>query len=70
MFLFVKFVFNRDLSYGLSEEGQFLTERKWIDVMRPYYEKDNPYYGAVVSEERKLFFQKLEQMKNEEEKDI
>lgn len=36
--------------------------------MRPYYEKDNPYYGAVVSEERKQFFQELERLRDEEEK--
>ena len=38
--------------------------------MRPYYEKDNPYYGAVVSKEREQFFKKLEQLRDEEEKDI
>lgn len=61
-------VFNRELSYRLPEKAQYLAERKWIDLMKPYYAKDNPYYGAVVSEERKQFFQKLEQLKNEEEK--
>lgn len=63
-------VFNRELSYGISEEGSFLAKRKWVDLMKPYYAKDNPYYGATVSEERKRFFQELEQLKNEEEKDI
>ncbi len=63
-------VFNRELSYRISEECQNFTERKWIDWMKPYYEKDNPYYGAVVSDERKQFFQKLEQLRDEEEKAI
>lgn len=63
-------VFNRELTYGLPKEARFLAERKWINLMRPYYEKDNPYYGAVVSEERRQFFQKLEQMREKEEKDI
>lgn len=64
-------VFNRELSYGISEECQYLNKSKWIDLMKPYYEKDNPYYGTIVSEERKHFFQKLQELKNEEEeKDI
>lgn len=67
-------VFNRELSYRISEiseKYQIPTESsKWIDFMKPYYTKDNPYYGEVVSEERKQFFQKLEQLRDEEEKDI
>lgn len=60
-------VFNRDLTYGLPENARYRAKRKWIDLMRPYYEKDNPYYGATVSEERKQFFKKLDQLRNEEE---
>lgn len=63
-------VFNRELTYGLPEKAQYCAKRKWIDLMRPYYEKDNPYYGAVVSEERKQFFQELERLRDEEEKNI
>lgn len=63
-------VFNRELTYGLPEKAQHRAQRKWIDLMRPYYEKDNPYYGAVVSEERKQFFQELERLRDEEEKNI
>lgn len=63
-------VFNRELTYGLPEEAWYLAERKWIDLMKPYYKKDNPYYGAEVSEERKQFFRQLEQLRDEEEKDI
>ncbi len=61
-------VFNRELTYGLSENAGYRAERKWIHLMRPYYEKDNPYYGTVVSKERKQFFKKLEQLREEEEK--
>lgn len=63
-------VFNRKLTYGLPPEAEYYANRKWVDLMKPYYEKDNPYYGAVVSEERKQFFRKLEQLRDEEEKDI
>uniref|UniRef100_UPI00405778DA ankyrin repeat domain-containing protein n=1 Tax=Agathobacter sp. TaxID=2021311 RepID=UPI00405778DA len=28
-------------------------------ILRPYYAKDNPYYGAKVSAERKAFFERM-----------
>ncbi|WRS28487.1 ankyrin repeat domain-containing protein [Oscillospiraceae bacterium MB08-C2-2] len=48
-------VFNRELTHGFSAEDEVNTDRPWIEFMKPYYAKDNPYYGAIVSEERKAF---------------
>lgn len=53
-------IFNRELTHGLSAQDEHMTQQPWIELMRPYYAKDNPYYGAVVSQERKAFFKQLE----------
>lgn len=48
---------NRDLMYGLSAEYEVYTKQAWIELMRPYYAQNNPYYGVEVSLERKKFFE-------------
>lgn len=56
-------MFYRELTYGISDKHKFLAEGSravLLELMRPYYAKDNPYYGAVVSEERKAFFEQFE----------
>lgn len=60
-------VFNRELFYGLDETNELL-QIKWIPLeasLRSYYEKDNPYYGADVSEERMTLFQELAHLEKE-----
>lgn len=59
-------IFNRELSYGFENcPYTYNFEAVWIEFLRSYYVKDNPYYGAVVSEERKQFFQRLKQIMDE-----
>lgn len=56
-------IFNRELSYGFEKcPYTYNFEAIWIAFLRSYYAKDNPYYGAAVSEERKQFFQELKQI--------
>jgi len=63
-------IFNRELSYG-SEQYPYAydSEPLWVHFLRPYYATDNPYYGEVVSEERKQFFQKLKEIMDMIEKE-
>ena len=64
---------NRDIMEGLTFDGELFEARaryKWNliePVLRPYYAKDNPYYGAEISGERKQLFEKLDDMMCNEE---
>lgn len=67
-------VFNQDIHNSIRTATEYELkycpqwfEIKWrpIDsILRRYYEKENPYYGAEVSLERKLFFENLAQREN------
>lgn len=62
-------VFNRDMHHdiriGTEHELKYCPqwfELKWRPIepiLRPYYEKENPYYGVEVSLERREFFERL-----------
>lgn len=47
--------------YEVSEKDAYFKWNLIEPVLRPYYIKDNPYYGGEAAEEKKEFFQKLEQ---------
>lgn len=61
-------IYNHNIMDGLTFRNEQLENEacyKWNmiePVLRPYYAKNNPYYGAKISQERKQFFQKLEQL--------
>lgn len=64
---------NRDITYGFAghyerEEFEKDAYYKWNliePVLRPYYKKDNPYYGGEAVEEKKEFFREMEQFINQ-----
>lgn len=66
---------NRDIREGIRVGREYELkycpqwfELKWSpmeSILRPYYAKDNPYYGAEVSGDRKLFFEQLERQYQE-----
>ena len=56
--------YNLDLCEGVPEEERTSWEKRWretAELVRPYYMKDNPYYGAEVSTERRDFYERLGQ---------
>lgn len=62
-------ILNRELREGIREltEGEQKYMPQWFEVkwrpmdaiLRPYYAKDNPYYGVEVTPERRAFFERF-----------
>lgn len=71
----INLICNRDIMHGLTFDQEVWRKNdhyKWNliePVLRPYYAKENPYYGVEISSERKQLFQKLDDLMNGANKD-
>ena len=62
-------IFNRELREGIRKLTEWEQQNmpQWFEVkwrpmeaiLRPYYAKDNPYYGVEVTPERRMFFERF-----------
>lgn len=55
---------NKDIFWGVAEEEKKRWAEYWIpamEILKPYYSKNNPYYGGSVTKDNKIFFKKLAQ---------